>query len=284
MEKLTLDHKKIIENKLKAYKKIQSELNFTNLFAWRDKYDFHFIQFNDTILIVNKNMDKLYFSEPLGEFSSQLFEELQRTFNLEEIVFKKCSPDFVDQIQNLSLNVETKEIRDDFDYLYLMEDLRDLKGNAYHKKKNHVNQFLKNYEWSYESVSNSNIQDIRILIESWFQDVSDDLLEEKKAIHKVLENWEFLNTTGGILYVKDIPVAFTIGEFIDEETLLIHFEKGLTQYTGVYPMIMQQYLLNQPLVKYVNREQDLGIPGLRKAKESYHPVGFVKKYNVSVKG
>jgi hypothetical protein len=284
MKLIKLDHKELIEEQLKKYEKVQSELNFTNLFAWREKYNFHFITINDTILIVNIKGDSYYLSEPLGHISPEIIDEITTELNLDQLFFKKCSKGFVDDIKKLNYDVTYESVRDDYDYLYDMLELKELKGNKYHKKKNHVNQFIKLYNYHYEDLREDRFDDIHHIMNIWFKDASEELLAEKVAIDKVLKHWSILNTCGGILYVDDQPVAFTIGEYINDDTLLIHFEKADTSYKSVYTMMTHQFILHQPLVKYVNREQDLGIPGLRKSKLSYHPIEFIEKYNVIVKG
>ena len=288
MNEINLTHKEMVESSNMLYNIRMSELNFTNVYAWQEKYAFHLEVINDDIFLINKAKEGLYFSQPIGSLMDldhleATIKMLKTSFDLNEIHFKKCSDTFKSRIEKLNFELDVTEVRDDFDYLYDFNGLKDLKGKLYHKKKNHVNLFMKNYSWSYEAIKISNKEDVILLLEDWFKEADEDLLLEKKAITRVLTDWDNLNVTGGILYVENIPVAFAIGEVIHQDTLLMHFEKANTDYQGAYAMMTHTYINQFKDLLYVNREQDLGIPGLRKSKLSYHPVDFVKKYNISVR-
>jgi hypothetical protein len=194
---------------------------------------------------------------------------------LESVIFKKTCEAF----KSSAVGGKVLEVREDFDYVYDFEVLRDLKGNKFHKKRNHVNKFRGSYDWSFERITPDNIHRVEQFCEQWFQNRDAELMSEYKAIKKVVEHLDVLDCDGGILFVDDHVVGFTIGEVIDD-TLLIHFEKADTSFHGAYTMLMHQYLLQHEGLKWINREQDLGIEGLRKSKMSYHPVDFIKKYTV----
>lgn len=277
MKILSLEHKNKIKEALKKQGLMQSELNFTNLFAWRDKYNFHIYDHNEGLVIVNMAPSGTYFSQPLGPVVvDDLLEDLRKNFNLERVTFKKVDEKFSQQVPN----GHVKEVRDDFDYLYDFEALKALKGNKYHKKKNHINKFKSLYSWTYEKLDHSTIPQVRDFCQTWFEGKDQGLQDEYKAILRVLDHYDDLDCSGGLLKVEGQVIAFTIGEII-HDTLLIHFEKANTNYQGAYTMIMQQYLEDHQGLKLINREQDLGIEGLRKSKMSYHPLDFVKKYNVT---
>jgi hypothetical protein len=149
-----------------------------------------------------------------------------------------------------------------------------------------VNKFLKKYPiWSYEKLTRENLAEVITMNDKWFddRDVANNpgYQDEKQAIMSAFEHMEDLDFTGGLLRVDGEVVAFTLGERINSDTLMIHIEKADTRYDGSYAMINQQYLQNQEeIFSFVNREQDLGIEGLRKAKLSYQPVELLKKYIV----
>lgn len=288
MIEINLAHKEMVESSNLLYNIRMSELNFTNVYAWQEKYAFHIEVINDDLFLINKAKERLYFSQPIGSLKDldhleATIKLLMKSFDLNEIHFKKCSDTFKSTIEKLKFELEVTEIRDDFDYLYDFNDLKELKGKPYHKKKNHVNGFMKNYLWAYESINDSNKKDVMLVLDHWFKEADEDLLFERKAITRVLTDWEDLNVTGGILYVDNIPVAFAIGEVIHKDTLLMHFEKANTDYQGAYAMMTHTYINHFKDLLYVNREQDLGIPGLRKSKLSYHPIDFVRKYNIIVR-
>ena len=114
---------------------------------------------------------------------------------------------------------------------------------------------------------------------------SDVLSAENRAVTKVFEAWEHLEgLTGGAIFVEDMIAAYTVAEFFTEDTVVIHYEKGCPEFKGIYQAINQLFLAHLPEgFKTVNREQDLGEEGLRKAKLSYNPIDFLKKYRVTIK-
>jgi len=172
------------------------------------------------------------------------------------------------------------------DYVYNAEDLANLPGRRYHSKKNHVNRFIATNEWSFEPISAENIADCRRLADSWLSDSAGDdypdLIGERHAIERTFENYDALGFDGALLRISGEPVAFTVGEMVSHDTLVTHFEKAAPGAGGAYPMINQQfakYMLEKyPSLTYINREEDMGLENLRKAKQSYRPVFMVDKY------
>ena len=153
---------------------------------------------------------------------------------------------------------------------------------------NHINKFKELYpNHSYEPLTADNIETIRPFIEDWYQKKAESdssVLTEKTALENALANFEALELKGGILLVDGKVVAFTIGEQLNEDTALIHFEKADTDYQGAYPMMNQQFVQNAwSHLAYVNREDDMGIEGLRKAKLSYYPDLMVEMYSATPK-
>ena len=192
-------------------------------------------------------------------------------------------------LTHLPDGLEIQESRDQWDYLYDKQELVELKGNRFHKKKNLVNQFRKKYEWHYVAFGPEMIDQALAMQEDWCTwrdcESNDTLSAENKAIARILKHWRTLGTiTGGALCVDDTLIAYTIAERMPDHSMVIHFEKGNPDFKGSYQAINQMFLENlaNEDIKTVNREQDLGDEGLRKAKLSYHPSGFVKKYRITL--
>ena len=167
------------------------------------------------------------------------------------------------------------------DYVYSTYDLINLEGKKYHQKRNHINRFLKNYEYTYESIDDSNIEECIAAEIEWLKGKEPDrsLQDEKIAIMEALNNFDQLGLKGGALRIDGKIQAFSIGDLLNPEMVVIHFEKANTEYHGSYAMINQQFAANcWKDIPYINREEDMGIPGLRKAKRSYHPIKMVEKY------
>jgi len=179
--------------------------------------------------------------------------------------------------------------RDNFDYVYLSKDLIELQGRKFHTKKNHVNSFRKKYS-NYQYVpmtAGMTDQCIAFMVE-WCKErgcVKGDSIDcERKAILEAMNNFTVLGFQGAAIFIDDKMVAFTYGEMSNDDTAVIHVEKGLLEYKSVYGVINQEFCAqNWQHIKYINREEDMGIEGLRKAKESYHPIKMVEKYIVTVK-
>lgn len=178
--------------------------------------------------------------------------------------------------------------RSNFDYIYDIDHLSDLKGRKYQRKRNHLNRFLQQFPDHFlEPVSLQNIGRIRQMVEMWYakryqQDPTADLHMEKAALYKALENFQYLDMEGFALFVNGQPVAMTLGSFLTEQTFDVQFEKALDGYDGAYTMInnaFARYLREKyPNLKWLDREEDMGLEGLRKAKLSYYPVCLREKY------
>ena len=178
--------------------------------------------------------------------------------------------------------------RDGADYIYSSEDLISLAGKKYQPKRNHISFFKKNYNWSYESMSSDNVGDCYNMNVKWLEKsgsiYSEDLETELKIIRKVFENFEELGCKGAVIRVDGDVVAFAMGEEINTDTFCVHFEKAFSDLRGSYPMINQQFVENElSEYKFIDREDDLGLENLRKAKLSYHPVRLPDKYEAWLK-
>lgn len=180
--------------------------------------------------------------------------------------------------------MQMAESREHWDYVYAAQDLRELKGNKYHKKKNLLSQFLKSYDFKYMPMSEALVDEALSLQEDWCTwkscDESESLTGENDVITEMLQNWKALgNLMGGMVRVAGKPAAYTIAEAIDASTVVVHIEKGHPDYKGIYQAINWLFVSRLPeSILWINREQDLGDEGLRKAKLSYNPAGFVKKF------
>ena len=174
------------------------------------------------------------------------------------------------------------------DYLYDGEALRTLAGKKYHKKKNHVNAFMKEYEGRYEyrTLCCSDRSDMWRFLDRWRSmkgtQVEGTLDPEVEGIHSILNQCSMLGVRMGGVYLDGQMEAFSMGSYnAAEDMAIIHIEKANPDIRGMYPFINQQFLIHEfPHVKLVNREDDVGLPGLRKAKQSYNPIGFAKKYKI----
>ncbi|MBQ8503768.1 MAG: DUF2156 domain-containing protein [Clostridia bacterium] len=178
--------------------------------------------------------------------------------------------------------------RDSFDYIYLSEDLINLKGKKYQPKRNHISFFMRNNNWSYEKITSENIDECLAMSEDWLlkseSEFRSDLENELKIIKLVFENYDALGYVGGLLRCDGRVVAYTMGERMNDEAFCVHFEKAYPDIRGAYPMINQQFVMNElKAYKYIDREDDVGAENLRRAKLSYHPALLPDKYEAVYK-
>jgi uncharacterized protein len=178
------------------------------------------------------------------------------------------------------------ERRDDSDYVYLTKSLAELPGGKYHKKKNHIAQFMRKHpDVFYKPLTSGNAADALEIEKTWF-DANEgtgnyDKEAEYDIIYEALSLFDVLNLTGGVLYADNRPIAMTIGSAITEKVADVHFEKAVPEYDrdGAYAVINQEFAKTMIKYEYLNREEDMGIEGLRKAKLSYHPELLLAKWS-----
>lgn len=183
--------------------------------------------------------------------------------------------------------------RDGSDYVYEIGHLAELKGKAYQQKRNHINRFLEAApDWRVEEISADNIPLCRELLDKWYTrhlelDPKMDYHLERRAVERALRDYDKLGLEGLVLFVGDKAIALTMGSPLSDNTFDIHFEKALGELQGDYAMINRtfaRYLWEKyPNLEYLNREDDMGLPGLRKAKLSYHPDKMVEQYRCFMK-
>lgn len=191
--------------------------------------------------------------------------------------------------ERLGDRIRSSESRGQWEYIYSREELVNLSGNRFHKKKNHVHSFVRAYgEPVYHPLDDQMAEDCLALQDIWCQwhdcDGSPSLNAENDAINRVLSHYDaFRNICGGSIYVNGEIVAFTLAERLDKDNMGVHYEKGLNDIRGVYQTINNVFCSREcGDVAWINRAQDLDEEGLRKAKESYHPAKFLHKFTVEM--
>ncbi|MDK2822816.1 MAG: uncharacterized protein PWQ67_660 [Clostridia bacterium] len=272
-----------------------SENTFTNLFIWRECYKIQWAIVED-FLCIKPQLDNLHFVLPPYGLTDNGIEralnKLMDYFALNGFPFQMrgISPEMKGVLERIYPGkFSFKEERDVFDYVYLIEDLISLKGRKYHRKRNHLKKFKKMYpHYQYVPLTEELIKPCIINLKEWCLkkgcEEDKSLLCERDAIISAFENFSELDYIGGVILIDGNVEAFTFGEALNEDTVLIHAEKANVDITGIYQVINQEFLKNNwQHMKYVNREEDLGIEGLRKAKLSYFPVNLVIKYSAVLK-
>lgn len=255
-----------------------SEFTFANIYLFRETHNYQISRLPDNLyLIAGKDKEASFFMLPFGLPGKDLVDELFRKF-----ISMKCLPERQAPILT-DMGYAVSEDRDNFDYLYLREDLATLPGARFHKKRSLIKAFIDNYSYEGKPLREEYIRDAMEVLEEWRQERGPgDYAAAKEALEKA---WE-LQLCGGVYYVNSRPAAYTLGEEIAKgDTFVVHFEKAIGLYKGLYQFVNQTFASILPKrYRTINREQDLGDEGLRQAKMTYRPVGFVKKYRACVNG
>ena len=274
---------------LAKFSQKSSDYSFSNLFSWGEEYGLTWAWQNGLVWIKQSRPAAQCWA-PIGPWESVNWKDIFEQKCEKGLQFTRIPEKLADIWRSvLGDRIDIEEERGNWDYLYSIRELIDLKGNRFHKKKNLLNQFKKKNDYSYLPFGPDMIEPAMAMQADWCSwrdcESSEILSAENRSVHKVLANWEKLaSLAGGVLLVDDIIVAYTIAEKLSSDTIVIHYEKGCPDYKGVYQAINQMFLAHlEEDFQWVNREQDLGEEGLRKAKLSYNPVGFLKKYKVTVK-
>ncbi len=292
-KKLKLKDKSIFEKYTYGY--INQEASFANIMMWDGGYfDVSYAECCNTLILNFANLKGANrFSIPYGKREDVLCA-----------VFKMCdycensgidysiidgSTDFCEMVESSNIyNIEYSQNRDYQEYVYLTQKLANLSGKELHKKKNHVNKFRSLYNYKFVSMDNSVTHKCIEMANKWlytkYEGNEKEYEIELKSIITALNNFDYFNLFGGVLYVDDKIAAFTVGEERSPDTALIHIEKADVTYKGAYAAVNFEFAnMLAPKYKYLNREEDMGIEGLRKAKLSYRPEFFTDKYRCTIK-
>ena len=266
-----------------------STLSFTTLFTWafngRIKYDI----VDNCMVVIFSGKNGVSCTFPYG--SGDKISALKKSY---DFMKKHGKPSFV-----LMTEEESKIVMDTFsgefevysdennaDYVYLTEDLINLKGNKYQQKRNHLNAFLKNYDYEYVRLTIDDIDEIKELFNKWYSgQTNHDLGSSEIATMRFLDNMDKLCVTAGGIRVDGKLVAFSAGEAITDDMAHIPMEFADINYRGAFNVINRDFCANEwKNYKFINREEDMGLAGMRYAKQAYNPIKMTEKYRTIYKG
>jgi hypothetical protein len=283
MEQLSLSHRSAIEAALSKFPPLTSELTFPSLFAWRKSRSMFVIDIDGSlVLILKREGAYTLFGPPIGPMPiSEAFDAANRIAG-EPVIACERIPETIASATDAKCT-DLFEDRGNFDYVYRCEDLAGLAGRKYHKKRNLVTQCLEDYDCSYEDLSPTLVPEIKDMQDRWCAERNCEkkpgLCKEYQAIMELLDNEEQLDLLGGAIRIDGTIQAYAIGSRLNSNTAVEHFEKAMSSFKGLY-QLMNQWFCQRAMAEYefVNREQDVGSPGLRQAKESYYPDHMIKKF------
>ena len=272
------------------------EYNFTNLFAWKDAYHHKVARLDDFLVVHLCGGLGCSFLYPAGSGDRRAVIEALRADAEEHGQPLRLVCLTREQTQELEElfpgRFRFESDRDGWDYLYEIDRLADLGGKKLHGKRNHINRFVENNPtWVYEPITPDSLNECLEMDKEWYRRSmiregaveERDLGDEGRALRLAIEHYHDLGLEGGLIRVYGEVVAFTMGDMLSSDTYDVHFEKAYGELQGAYAMINREFARwvreHHPNVRYLNREDDMGVEGLRKAKESYYPDLMVEKYS-----
>ena len=265
------------------------EYSFTTAYMWSRHYRVEIARVGELPLLRSEHENRYSYLTPVGEGADAILRTLrQETLkNGEPLRLHSVDEETLLRLKTLFPGrVHAEESRDDFDYIYRTADLAALPGKAYHSKKNHISAFTRNHTWTYEPLSRENADEMAALSQEWCREkggCSHSLDAEACAIRRVLKTPELFGLSGGMVRVEGRPVAFTLGSPINERVFDVHVEKALSFFAGAYAVINREFAATLTQYEFLNRENDMGVEGLRRAKLSYRPAEILTKYHCEVR-
>lgn len=256
-----------------------ADYTFGNLFIWKHRYGTRLAFDGDACCISEKGGEYAYF--PIC--SDDRLRDVLAAQNAPRLFY--VTESMLLRLDRIGVSYEKTTMPDSFDYLYMHDDLAELPGKKYNQKRNHISYFEKLYpDHTFEMIAPDNIADCREFSVRWVEQSLhgiDD--EERMALDRALDNFFDLGFEGGVIRAAGEIVAMSAGERRGD-SFVVHIEKALNT-RGAYPIINRDFVRNVCAGSYlINREEDMGIEGLAKAKRSYHPVCMLKKYMVTICG
>lgn len=292
---LELKDREIFEEYLREYSFNTYEYSFITLYLWRQMYNIEY-GILDNALIIKKTHKHFgsYFMQPIGYEKEALknivikLHELKQNSSGFVNLFRDIENPFLNELIDIFGNdLKISEDINNFDYIYDCKKLASLSGKKYHSKKNQYNQFINNYDYKLKDLKDKQvITDCINFAAGWYEKrgAGNEMLKyELEGIKEVLLNYQFLNLQGMAVYVHEKLAGFAIGEKVNRKMAIVHIEKADPAFRGVYAFLSKMFVQNYFLdVGFINRQEDLGIEGLRRAKMAYNPVRLEKKYIVDL--
>ena len=285
-----LKDKSYIEDLFKKSGYFGADNTFGSLYVWQYSSGAK-ICFYKNFLLRKYETNKAFYGFPIGE--GNLIDAVEALIDNAAELGEKLSllgldKSMINKLEDMGLNDKFtyKKDLDISEYIYDSRDLIELNGKKYHSKRNHISKFKRKYEYEYEDISEKNINEVLDFLNRYCEENNckgdKGLCNEFKALQISLANYFALGFIGGLIRVDGSIIAMTMGEEINSNIFVVHFEKALKSYDGSYTLINNEFAKRKlSTYKYINREEDLGIQGLRKAKKSYYPSIFLEKYNVT---
>jgi hypothetical protein len=289
---IELEDKPLFDKHFEKYPPIHSDNVFTTMISWKEYGKYHYAFLDDHLIIMSQVKNNIQFRPPTGKRNKEVFDQVLKLAKDQsyEYPFGLVDTETKEWLSKTYPKLEFTPRREYFDYVYLSSNLAELSGSDYSKIRNRLNKFKRNYEYSVEKISEKNMAEVNEFLKRWclWKDCeSDPLLEnEKKAILYSMSHFFDLDLSGILMRIDGNIEAIAVYEKMNFDTSIVHYEKGSPDFDGIYKAINQETAkILQSNTMYINRESDMDLPGLRKAKMSYRPhhlieVSHIKKKNI----
>ena len=284
---LLLSDRALVERLVRTDGRVDCEYSFGNCFCYKAKYDVLIAETDGCFSVKYILPDAVCYTFPVGTGDrltavNDVLSDAQRA-GQSAYFFGLTAADKALLEEAYPGRFDIRPSRDEFDYVYLREDLQTLRGKKYQSKRNHISFFTRNHLWSYEPITEQNKAECLEMSRRWLEEnVNDDRAEveaEFKIIALAFEHFDALGFKGGLIRSEGGVVAYCMGEAVSDDVFCVHFEKAFADIRGAYAIINQQFAEHELQgYTYVNREDDAGRENLRTAKLSYHPAFLVEKY------
>lgn len=291
-KKVTLDDRDWMRWKLRESDLRGSEYCFTNQFLWGNVFGMEVTLIDGCLCTIYRREGNAVHDFPTGAGQTReailaLIEDDRNDGR--KTIFRgilEAQKEWIEHTFPGMFDIMPK--REDFDYLYLTDKLSSLSGRKLHSKRNHIARFEETGEWSYEEMTPENIGGCREMYQNWLiqnkDRLDDSIQKEQVLVEGCFAHFRDLKLEGGVLVQKGKVAGFSIGSPLNSDTFIVHIEKADTTIQGAYPMLNRQFVRHNMMdFQYVNREDDLGLEGLRKAKLSYYPDILLEKYEARLK-
>lgn len=288
-----LEDKKFYEDYLFSERDRGCEFSFANMYLWGRQ---EFSVLYDQIVIFSQFGSYFTYQYPMGQGDKKAAIDLIIADAKEKGIpcriggLSESSKNILDEFYPGKFSFMARE--GSFDYVYAIDDLAELKGKKYHGKRNHLNRFRENYpNYTVNEIGENNISCVKEMLDNWYdtriaENPDNDYHMERAAIEKALRDYRELEMEGLVLMNGGEVLAFTLASHLRDDTMDVQFEKARADVNGAYTAInyeFARYIRDKyPAIRYLDREEDMGIEGLRKAKRSYHPHHMVTKYRATL--
>lgn len=286
---IQINDKELIEKYLKLYDFVTCYYSFVSMYLWKDYYKTEIAEQDGILYIKTSYEDQIRFYIPLSDKplaeGINILQDYTKQNNI-KLKFIFVEEKFRVILENEFEGFIFEDIRDRSNYIYATDDLANLQGKKFKQKRNFVNSFKTNnlLDYKFEEYDTNKVEDYITFFKKWYkqnEDNSESMKNEKLALRSAIEYFNYFNMIGGVLYLDGEIIAITMGK-ITNNILDVHFEKADSMERGAYQMINYLFanlVLGQ--VEFINREEDLGHPGLRKAKLSYNPIMMGNNYDIT---